>query len=77
MRNRTKILNTLHDLYIQRDHAEDMVELYGDKGDPTAMFCWEDAVEEIEHEIARLRPALTKAGSFTDAFKFYEEELCA
>lgn len=64
MRNRDKILNNLHDLYIQRDHAQDMVELYGDRGDSEAMSCWEDALHAIQTTISRQRQALTKAGSY-------------
>ena len=75
MRNRDKILNNLHDLYMQRDHAEDMVELYGDKGDQTAMFCWEDARHAIQATISKQRQALTKAGTFSDAFKREHFEL--
>lgn len=64
MRNRDKILNTLHDLYQQRDHAEDMAEMYNDRADLMSAAVWEQTSDEIEQEIARQRQALTKAGSY-------------
>lgn len=64
MRNRDKILNTLHDLYRQRDHAEDMAEMYNDRDDLMSAAAWEQAAEEIDQQIARQRQALTKAGSY-------------
>ena len=64
MRDRTKILNNLHDLYQQRDHAEDMAEMYNDRADLMSTAVWEQTRDEIEQEIARQRQALTKAGSY-------------
>ena len=64
MRNRDKILNNLHDLYQQRDHAEDMAEMYNDRADLMSAAVWEQTSDEIEQEIARQRQALTKAGSY-------------
>lgn len=62
MRNRDKILNTLHSLYQQIDHAEDMIDLYN--ADSTAAYYWEEALKDLEHQVAALRPALSKAGTF-------------
>lgn len=45
MKDRNKIMNTMLDLYQQRDRAEDMAELYGDKGDLIEMLVWQQAAE--------------------------------
>jgi hypothetical protein len=64
MRDRAKILNNLHDLYMQRDHADDMAEMYYDRADLLPAAAWEKAADEIDRQIAKQRQALTKAGSY-------------
>jgi hypothetical protein len=64
MKDRTKLLDQLHRLYRERDHAADMIEAYSDLGDSIGMEVWSYTEKDIDKRIARCKQALTKAGTF-------------